>query len=71
MPVLLSALASKPDWLLTHKTKHFTKVVAQRRQSSSEPSLPSLFNERACYLGQLGSEERRIECFARWLPNWT
>jgi hypothetical protein len=30
VPVLLSAMASKPDWLLTHKTKHFTKVVAQR-----------------------------------------
>ena len=30
VPVLLSATASKPDWLLTHNTKHFTKVVAQR-----------------------------------------
>jgi hypothetical protein len=30
VPVLLSAMASKPDWLLTHKTKHFTKVVAPR-----------------------------------------
>jgi predicted nucleic acid-binding protein len=30
VPVLLSAVASKPDWLLTHNTKHFTKVVAQR-----------------------------------------
>jgi predicted nucleic acid-binding protein len=30
VPVLLSAMASKPDWLLTHNTKHFTKVVAQR-----------------------------------------
>ena len=30
VPVLLSALAGKPDWLLTHNTKHFTKVVAQR-----------------------------------------
>ena len=28
-PVLLSAMASKPDWLLTHNTKHFTKTVAQ------------------------------------------
>jgi predicted nucleic acid-binding protein len=28
--VLLSAIASKPDWLLTHNTKHFTKVVAER-----------------------------------------
>ena len=27
--VLLSAMASKPDWLLTHNTKHFTKGVAQ------------------------------------------
>jgi predicted nucleic acid-binding protein len=27
VPVLLSAMASKPDWLLTHNTKHFTKAV--------------------------------------------
>jgi len=30
VPVLLSAIASKPDWLLTHNTKHFTKTVAER-----------------------------------------
>jgi predicted nucleic acid-binding protein len=30
VPVLLSAMASKPDWLLTHNTKHFTKAVAQQ-----------------------------------------
>ena len=30
VPVLLSATASKTDWLLTHNTKHFTKAVAQR-----------------------------------------
>jgi len=30
VPVLLSAMASKPDWLLSHNTKHFTKAVAQR-----------------------------------------
>ena len=30
VPVLLSAMASKPDWLLTHNTKHFTKAVARR-----------------------------------------
>lgn len=30
VPVLLSAMASKPDWLLTHNAKHFTKTVAQR-----------------------------------------
>lgn len=30
VPVLLSAIASKPDWLLTHNTKHFTKAVAER-----------------------------------------
>lgn len=30
VPVLLSAVASKPDWLLTHDTKHFTKAVAQK-----------------------------------------
>jgi predicted nucleic acid-binding protein len=30
VPMLLSAVDSKPDWLLTHNTKHFTKAVAQR-----------------------------------------
>jgi predicted nucleic acid-binding protein len=30
VPVLLSAMASKPDWLLTHNTKHFTQFVAKR-----------------------------------------
>jgi predicted nucleic acid-binding protein len=28
--VLLSAMASRPDWLLTHNTKHFTPAVARR-----------------------------------------
>lgn len=28
VPVLLSALASQPDWLLTHNTTHFTPAVA-------------------------------------------
>ena len=30
VPVVLSAMASKPDWLLTHNTKHFTKAVEER-----------------------------------------
>lgn len=30
VPVLLSAIAGKPDWLLTHNTKHFTKTVAHK-----------------------------------------
>ena len=30
VPVVLSAMASKPDWLLTHNTKHFTRAVAER-----------------------------------------
>ena len=30
VPVLLSAMAAKPDWLLTHNTKHFTPTVAER-----------------------------------------
>jgi predicted nucleic acid-binding protein len=30
VPVLLSAMASRPDWLLTHNIKHFTKTVAQK-----------------------------------------
>jgi predicted nucleic acid-binding protein len=30
VPVLLSAIASKPDWFLTHNTKHFNQAVAKR-----------------------------------------
>jgi hypothetical protein len=30
VPFLLSAMAGKPDWLLTHIAKHFTNIVAQR-----------------------------------------
>ena len=30
VPVLLSAIASRPDWFLTHNTKHFTPDVARR-----------------------------------------
>lgn len=30
VPVLLSAIASKPDWLLTRNTKHFSQTVAKR-----------------------------------------
>jgi predicted nucleic acid-binding protein len=30
VPVLLSAIASKPDWLLTNNTKHFTQAVAEK-----------------------------------------
>ena len=30
VPVLLSAMVCKPDWLLTHNIKHFTPAVAQR-----------------------------------------
>jgi predicted nucleic acid-binding protein len=30
VPVLLSAMSARPDWLLTHNTKHFTKKVAQQ-----------------------------------------
>jgi predicted nucleic acid-binding protein len=30
VPVLLSAMANRPDWLLTNNSKHFTKAVAQR-----------------------------------------
>jgi predicted nucleic acid-binding protein len=30
VPVLLSAMAGKPDWLLTHNTRHFTKTIAER-----------------------------------------
>jgi hypothetical protein len=30
VPILLSAVAGRPDWLLTHNTKHFTPAVSQR-----------------------------------------
>lgn len=30
VPILLSAMASDPDWLLTRNTKHFTQAVARR-----------------------------------------
>lgn len=30
VPVLLSAIAAKPDWLLTNNTRHFTEAVARR-----------------------------------------
>lgn len=30
VPILLSAIACKPDWFLTHNLKHFTPAVAQR-----------------------------------------
>jgi len=30
VPVLLSAMAAKPDWFLSNNTKHFTQTVAQR-----------------------------------------
>jgi hypothetical protein len=30
VPVLLSAMAGRPDWLLTHNTRHFTQIVARR-----------------------------------------
>ena len=30
VPVLLSAIQARPDWLLTHNTKHFNESVAKR-----------------------------------------
>jgi len=30
VPILLSAIAAAPDWLLTHNRRHFTTAVAQR-----------------------------------------
>jgi len=30
VPVLLSAVQSRPDWLLTHNIKHFSPTVARR-----------------------------------------
>ena len=31
VPVLLSAIESKPDWLVTHNTKHFTNTTTLNR----------------------------------------
>jgi predicted nucleic acid-binding protein len=44
VPLLLSAMASKPDWLLTHNTKHFTKAVAHR--TSQRIATPAEFFRR-------------------------
>jgi hypothetical protein len=30
VPVLLSAIACKPHWLLPHNTKHFTPVIGKK-----------------------------------------
>jgi hypothetical protein len=30
VPVLLSAIAAQPDWLLSHNSKHFTAAVGRR-----------------------------------------
>jgi predicted nucleic acid-binding protein len=30
VPIVLSAMASKPDWVLTHNAKHFTQALAKR-----------------------------------------
>ena len=30
VPVLLSAIVARPDWVLSHNTKHFSLAVAQR-----------------------------------------
>ena len=30
VPVLLSAIASRPDWFITHNTKHFMPALARR-----------------------------------------
>lgn len=41
VPVLLSAMAAQPDWLLTHNTKHFTQTVA--RQTGLRIATPAQF----------------------------
>lgn len=30
VPILLSAIQARPDWLLTNNTRHFTQAVSQR-----------------------------------------
>ena len=44
VPVLLSAMQSQPDWLLTRNTKHFTARVAQKtglRNRNADRIFPS------------------------------
>jgi len=41
VPVLLSAMAARPDWLLSHNTKHFTQSVATR--TGLRIATPALF----------------------------
>jgi len=41
VPVLLSAIKAKPDWLLTHNTKHFSTAVARR--TGLRIATPALF----------------------------
>ena len=44
VPVLLSAVACRPDWLLTHNIKHFTKAVA--KSTSLRIATPAEFFRR-------------------------
>ena len=46
VPVVLSAVAARPDWLLTHNTKHFTKSVANR--TGLRIATPALFFQALC-----------------------
>jgi predicted nucleic acid-binding protein len=41
VPVLLSAMDARPDWLLTHNTRHFTRAVA--RQTGLRIATPAEF----------------------------
>ncbi len=41
VPVLISAVKARPDWMLTHNTRHFTEAVAQR--SGIRIATPSAF----------------------------
>jgi predicted nucleic acid-binding protein len=50
VPVLLSAMASRPDWLLTHNIRHFTKSVGQR--TSLRIATPAEFFNALCALFQ-------------------
>jgi hypothetical protein len=44
VPVLLSAMQSQPDWLLTHNTAHFTPAVAAR--TGLRIATPRIFFQR-------------------------
>ena len=57
VPVLLSAIESKPDWLLTHNLKHFTQEIAGRTGLRIAPPI-EFFRALADGVREAGSYSR-------------